>query len=250
MSMRSTRHNILIVLALLGLASTTTGCVGTDPTRGQHGGTTMLLVGLSAQEKADQHATTLGCAKETISWAAKEGSELIMAPVGQPGEEQWKTVDFALHTSAQQTNPFAAKRWRTQQSSVANKDLAVIQSHTPQRKSLDMLATATDGSRVLNYQHGPRTLVLCTAAQQSSREFTLGSTPMSHSGIEATLARLQPELEPMRLTRVVFGAAGDAEQTNQSLTEQAAHEEFWRAWAHHEGAIHFSFGPIPHYPYA
>ncbi len=210
----------------------------------------MLLVRLSALETADQHATTLGCASETISWDAREGSELVMAPVGLPGEERWLTVDFALHTSAQQSNPFAAKRWRAKQSSVAARGLGEMRLHAPRHEPLDLLAAATDGSRVLNYHHGPRTLVLCAAARQRSRELTLGSTPMSSSAIEATLARLQPALEPMRLTRVIFGASGDAEQTNQSLSEQAAHEEFWRAWARHEGAIHFSYGPIPHYPYS
>jgi hypothetical protein len=172
-----------------------------------------------------------------------------MAPIGLPRREQWQTVRFELQTDAQRTNPYAAKRWRERQSKIASGDLAALRQHDAGRDSLDLLAAATDGSRVLNYQHGPRTLVLCTAGQQRSPELTLGPAPLPPPAIMATLRRLQPELEPMRLTRVVFGAAGDAEQTQQSLTEQASVEAFWRAWTRHESAIHFSYGPIPHYPY-
>src|ERR1700733_11058778 len=219
--MNPTRCAMSAILALTLLA-TTTGCGLNDPGQEQHGGTTVMLVGLSKQEAADQDATTLGCARTTISWAAKEGSNLIMAPVSLPGEEQWLTVDFALRTSAEQTNPVAAKRLQVKQGALADSDLAEIQRHTPKREALNLLADAIHGSRLLNYQRGPRTLILCTSGQQHSPELTLGPRVMSHNSIYATLASLQAELEPMRLTRVIFGAAGDAEQPNQSLTELAA----------------------------
>ncbi len=236
-------------VALVVFACSSGGCSWLSQTRNQHGGTTALLIGLSAQETADQHATTLDCARATISWAAQEGSKLIMAPVGLPEKEQWPAVDFALHTSAQKSNPVAARHWREKQSKKAEEDLAQIQAKAAPAGSADVLASATGTSRLLNYQHGPRTLVLCTSAQQSSPELKLTPKAMSHHAIEVKLAQLQPKLEPMRLTRVVFGAAGDAEQKNQSLTEQAAYEAWWRAWAKHESAIHFSYGPVPHFPY-
>jgi hypothetical protein len=247
--MRTLGSRALATLAALGLTGMMSGCGWFSQTRGQHAGTTVLLVGLSAQERAARGASTLGCARSTVTWAAKQGSTLIMAPIGLPGAEHWQTVNFALHTSAQRTNPFAARRWRERQSAIAERDLAALQPPNSEQASLDVLAAATDGSRVLNYQHGPRTLVLCTAAQQHSPELTLGRALLSEQAIYATLYRLRAELEPMRLTRVVFGAAGDAAQTGQSLTEQAGVEAFWRTWAHHESAIHFSYGPIPHYPY-
>ncbi|HEY3960116.1 MAG TPA: hypothetical protein VGL68_06340 [Solirubrobacteraceae bacterium] len=247
--MKSIRFRMLVTLALSATGCTVAGCALPSQTQGQHGGTTVMLVGLWARETNDQHATTLGCARETIAWAAKEGSELVIAPVGLPGEEQWITANFALQTSAQRTNPFAAKRWQGKQRSVAENGLMTMERQASQEESLDLLAAATDGSRLLNYRRGPRVLILCASAQQVSPEFTIGNAPMSQHAIQRALYSLESKLEPMRLTRVVFGAAGDAEQTGQSFTEQATHEAFWRAWAHHEGAIHFAWGPIPHFPY-
>lgn len=236
------------LIASLAVTVSAGGCAGFDQTAKQRRGTTVLLVGLSAGEAEDRLATTLGCAQKTIAWSEREGSKLIMAPVGLPGQEQWQSIDFALQTSAQRTNQIAAKHWRSHQSTLAARALSAMRSHRVQDGSTDVLAAATDGSRVLNYQRGPRTLVLCTAAQQNSPELTLNSRPVSHHDIERALVRLQSELEPMRLTKVVFGAAGDSSQSEQSLTEQGAYEAFWRAWAEHQGAIHFSYGPIPHFP--
>jgi len=172
-----------------------------------------------------------------------------MAPVALPDEETWSRVSFALQTEAQKTNPRAAKKLQSTQSALANGELTKMLGTKPKVSALDVLAAATDGSRILNYNEGPRTLVLCAAAEQQSPELMLGSNELSHHEIELTLYRLRNMLEPMRLTRVVIGAAGDTQMQAESLTEQAAHEAFWRTWAHHEGAIHFSYGPIPHFPY-
>jgi hypothetical protein len=220
-----------------------------DQARGQHRGTTVMLVGLATQETSDQAASTLDCAKSTIAWAAKQGSKLMMAPIALPGDEQWSTREFALKTSAQKTNPKAAKKFQQQQAEHADADLQQMLANAPKESSLDLLAAATDGTRVLNYRGGPRTLVLCAAADQQSPELHLGSAVPSQHAMQLELFRLQRRLERMRLTQVVFGAAGDSAQPSESLTEQAAHEAFWRAWARHEGAIYFSYGPIPHFPY-
>jgi hypothetical protein len=243
-------HAKIAVILACCLGTATSGCaLVPEPTSGQHEGTTAMLVGLSPLETADQRANTIGCAKATIAWAAEQGAKLVMAPVGLPGQERWSTVDFALRTSAQRTNPDAAKKLRREQEHVAEDDLRRMLATPLNRSSMNVLAAATDGSRVLNYAGGPRTLVLCTAAEQVSPELTLGPSAISHHAIEVELFRLRQELEPMRLTRIVFGAAGDSEKPDQSLAEQAGHEEFWRTWAHHEGAIHFSYGPTPHFPY-
>jgi hypothetical protein len=242
-------HRRTLTLLLAALMCAISGCSLGSQKRGQHMGTTVMLVGLSGEETADGDETTLDCAKATIAWAAAEGSKLIMAPVGLPGDERWLTVDFALRTAAQQTNAVAARRWREEQSAVAERDLTAIRQAAPRQEALNMLAAATDGSRLLNYQHGPRTLVLCAAGQQRSPGTVLGAHVMSRSQIYAMLANLQPELEPMRLTRVVFGAAGDTALPDQSLGELAAQEVFWKTWAQHENALHVSYGPVPHFPY-
>jgi hypothetical protein len=239
----------LLVALTIGIAWPISGCSWFDQTRDQHRGTTLLLVGLSAPELGAQGSTTVGCAGETVRWAAQQGASLVMAQIDQPARERWQTIDFALKTEAQRTNPFAAKRWRERQERLALKELAGLDPATTVGRSADLLAAATSGSRVLNYRRGPRTLVLCSSAQQHSKELSLGPKPLSSYAIARRLYRLELQLEPMRLTRVIFGAAGDVRSPRQSLTEQAATESFWRAWARHVGAIHFSYGPIPHFPY-
>jgi hypothetical protein len=225
----------------------TSGCGLLDQTEGQHGGTTVMLVGLSRSELAAQGASTVSCAHATIEWAAAQGSRLMMAPVGPPGSVRWSSVDFTLTSSAQRSNPVAAKHFRAKQIAIAERELHEL-SATPV-ESLDLLSAATNASRVLNYRRGPRTLVLCDAATQSSTELSLSDASSDPHSIQVVLLRLRPLLEPMRLTRVVLGAAEDTSAAPQPLAAQASLEAFWRAWAHHEGAIHFAWGAIPHFPY-
>lgn len=245
--MSSPSRKLLLLALALGFMSAACGCALLEQTEGQHGGTTVMLVGLSRSELAANGATTLACARSTISWAAAQGSTLLMAPVAPPGSERWRLVSFALQTSAQRSNPFAAKHYRHAQVALAERELGELDAAPVE--SLDLFSAATDASRLLNYRHGPRTLVLCAATGQRSPELTLSRAYLAAHATQVALARLRPELEPMRLTRVVFGAVGDAAGAPQPLDQQAGLEAFWRGWAHHVGAIHFAWGAIPHFPY-
>ncbi|MDX6698629.1 MAG: hypothetical protein QOE65_2026 [Solirubrobacteraceae bacterium] len=218
---------VLGALVLLGAMY----AIGIAATTRQRGGTTIVLVGLSATERS-REGEVATCARSAAARAIGRGARLVIVPVARTPVDMSTTpadtrLPYVTRLDPWKATPQARKRLGRS----ADRRIAELLAREAPPGSSDQIAAATIAYTEYADPSGDTSLIFCADGHE------VGPIDAFHDDLRpsrcrALLARARPEMADLHGATVVFGAAGQDILAHLPAARESQIRFFWTGcWA-------------------